>query len=206
MSVPSPENQDAEAVRAYLATLRGGAPFLSGKDGHLLVSWLESGVPVGAILRGIDRASAARRAKQIRAPLTLAHARVYVKREMGHHATRLPANLDLLVPSPAQDDPLAELLADARRKIAALTEPEPEARAMAACAVAQRFFDAAWEGGSGIRASLLTAAEEELADLRERVGEGEFRTLCEDLARYRLRERYPSLSATRIWEECGLDA
>ena len=44
----------AEEVRAWLVTARGGAPFLSGADGRLLVSWLEAGVSVADLLRAID--------------------------------------------------------------------------------------------------------------------------------------------------------
>jgi hypothetical protein len=206
MSAPPPESAAVEEVRAYLATLRGGAPFLSGRDGHLLVTWLEAGVSVGAILRSLDRASAARRAKQIRAPLSLSHARVYLKQEMKGAATSVPDTLCELVPTPAQDDPLAELLVRARAAIAALTDPEPEARARAACAIARAFFDQAWEHAEGTRSALLASAKEELGALADSVPEHEFITVCEDLARFRLRERYPSMSATRIWEQCGLGA
>lgn len=189
---------DAEEVRAYLCTLRGGAPLLSPTDGHLLVTWLEAGISVGAILRGLDRAARRHRAKRIRAPLTLRHAREFLKAESGRRASTVPLDLpDRL----AGDDVRLHAV---RERIAALVEPDPEARARAACAVARAFFDDLWRDDDALRATLWAEAEAELADLRDALDELAWSTACEDLARYRLRMAYPTLSATRIWEECGL--
>lgn len=203
MSEPSIAEAQAEEVRAYLVTLRGGSPFLSPADGHLLVGWLEAGVPVGAILRSLDRAARARRARKLRAPLMLRHARQWLGRETGARATRLPADLGALVPAAAELDPAGELLGQTRQQIAALDLEDPEARALAACACAARFFEALW-ALAPVREPLLAAAAAELAELAPEVEAGAFAALCEDLARYRLRERYPSLTATHIWTECGL--
>lgn len=43
----------AEAVRAYLVSVRGGAPLLSSADARLLYGWLREGCG-SAIVRAID--------------------------------------------------------------------------------------------------------------------------------------------------------
>ena len=61
----------AEEVTAYLVTLRGGAPFLSGADGRLLVRWLDQGVPVPTILTALDQVAERRRKRRTRSRLSL---------------------------------------------------------------------------------------------------------------------------------------
>lgn len=200
-----PLEGDVEEVRAYLSTVRGGAPFLSSTDGHLLVSWLEAGIRVGAILRSIDRAAAKHRAKRVRAPLTLRHARSFLTKESGRGATSVPDDLPTrVVPVCAEGAPLEAALVATRERIRALDQGDAEERARAACAIARQFFEDVWENDPALRHQLHAEAEAELADLRDALDEGEFGAACEDLARYRLRQQFPSLSATRIWEECGL--
>ena len=202
-----PLEGDVEEVRAYLSTVRGGAPFLSSTDGHLLVSWLEAGIRVGAILRSIDRAAAKHRAKRVRAPLTLRHARSFLTKESTRGATSVPVDLPArVVPACAEGDPLEAALVVTRERIRGLDHADPEERARAACAIAREFFEEAWTTQPALRERLRAEAEAELADLEDALDEGEFGAACEDLARYRLRQQYPSLTATRIWEECGLGA
>lgn len=202
-----PLEGDVEEVRAYLSSVRGGAPFLSSTDGHLLVSWLEAGIRVGAILRSIDRAAAKHRAKRVRAPLTLRHARSFLTKESTRGATSVPVDLPArVVPACAEGHPLEAALLATRDRIRLLDHTDPEERARAACTIARQFFDDVWATQPTLREELLAEAEAELEDLREALDEGEFGAACEDLARYRLRQQFPSLSATRIWEECGLAA
>ncbi len=52
-----PREQDAEIVRAYLVELRGGAPFLSSRDGRLLLVWMDSDVPVALICQALEELS-----------------------------------------------------------------------------------------------------------------------------------------------------
>ena len=70
-AVDDTRSSQAEQVRAYLVHVRGGAPFLSGADGRLLLSWLEAGISVPKILVAIDKTAARRRAKRSRSRLTL---------------------------------------------------------------------------------------------------------------------------------------
>ena len=68
---PVSHQDSAEQVREYLVSVRGGAPFLSGADCQLLVTWLDEEIPVPAILCAIDRVSLRRRAKRVRTRLSL---------------------------------------------------------------------------------------------------------------------------------------
>ncbi|MGC6492270.1 MAG: hypothetical protein ACON5B_05455, partial [Myxococcota bacterium] len=77
--VPEPLQAAAETVRRHLVALRGGAPFLSPSDAHQLLTWLEEGRGVGQILVAVERAATRRTRQRIRAPLSLTHARRYLK-------------------------------------------------------------------------------------------------------------------------------
>ncbi|RME27966.1 MAG: hypothetical protein D6798_03465 [Deltaproteobacteria bacterium] len=86
MQDPRPESHGDEPdpriaeVTDYLVAVRGGAPFLSGADGRLLLVWLDAGVPVPAILAAIDTVAARRRKKRARSRLTLAACRRTVEK------------------------------------------------------------------------------------------------------------------------------
>ena len=54
------------------------------------------------------------------------------------------------------------------------------------------------------RVALLAEAEAELEPLRGELGEEALLSAREEIAQDRVRARYPSLSATRVWEEFGL--
>ena len=62
--IPPKYQEKAEEVRAYLVQIRGGAPFLSGADGQVLIRWLDDEIPVPAILSAIDSVCERRRAKR----------------------------------------------------------------------------------------------------------------------------------------------
>lgn len=199
----------AEEVRAWLVQLRGGAPFLSSADGALLAGWLEAGLPVPAILRGIEATAERRRAKRVRAPFSLKSCKAEVERAARHapRAPRPPAP-DLggvLLPDVVGlDEAERALAAETRAALAALAESDPEARARAACALVRAFHEALWALHAPRHDALRAEAAEELADLKDAVGEAGFDALCEEWARERVRGRVPSLTATRVWEECGL--
>ena len=75
-----PREQDAEIVRAYLVELRGGAPFLSSRDGRLLLVWMDSDVPVALICQALDVAARRRRKRRVKTPLSLRNAETAVKK------------------------------------------------------------------------------------------------------------------------------
>jgi hypothetical protein len=190
----------AEEVRAWLVQLRGGAPFLSSADGKLLADWLDAGVPVPTILRGLEQVAERRRAKRTRTPFTLTSCRAVVERLAKNHlAWRVPTDLSAAL-APAAPDALASA---ALTELAAL-QGDAETRARRACAVLRRFHDTVWDALGDERAAVLAAAAEDLGPLAEVLGEEGFRRACEEHARDRVRARYPTLSATRVWEEFGL--
>jgi hypothetical protein len=191
----------AEEVRAWLVHHRGGAPFLSAADGALLATWLEAGVPVTTLLRAIERVAARRVAKRTRTPFTLRSCEATVRKLQGEQVSwRIPRDIVAAL-APEAPDELARAALDELR---ALPEGDPEARTRAACVVLRRFQERVWESLSAERPALLAAAAEELAPLRDALGSAEFGRACEELARDRVRARYPSLSAARVWEEFGL--
>ncbi len=190
----------AEEVRAWLVQLRGGAPFLSAADGKVLADWLDAGVPVPTILRALEQVAARRRAKRTRAPFSLQGCRAAVEKlAKAGGGWRVPSDL---VAALAPDAPDA-LAAAALAELGAL-DGDAETRARAACAILRRFHERVWEGLGEERVALLSAAAEELGPLRDALGEEGFRRACEEHARDRVRARYPTLSATRVWEEFGL--
>jgi hypothetical protein len=191
----------AEEVRAWLVQLRGGAPFLSSADGKLLADWIEAEIPVPTILRGLEEVAERRRARRSRKPFTLLSCRTAVEKQAARGAGwRLPADLARALCPEVPDARAAEAVAE----LAALTGADPAARAEQALAVVRRFHARVWDELGDERAVLLAAAAEELAELAEPLGEAGFARACEEVARDRVRARYPSLSATRVWEEFGL--
>ena len=202
---PADDAASAEEVRAWLVQLRGGAPFLSAADGKLLADWIHGGVPVPTILRAVEVVAERRRAKRTRAPLSLQSCRATVEKlSKRGGGWRVPSDLaSALAPTaPPEDD--AAAVADVLRELAAL-DGAPEDRARKACSALRRFHARVWDGlGDTERTALLGEAAEDLAALRELLGEEGFLRACEEHARDRVRARYPTLSATRVWEEFGL--
>ncbi len=198
----------AEAIRAYLVSVRGGAPLLSGADARVLHDWLVRGVRIGAIVRGIDLVAERRLARRVRAPLSLVSCRAEVERQQKHAGSwvRRARGAPLCgAASPSADPLFAEvtaLSAAAEREIAALAEPNPDRRATAACAIAARFLDDAW--ALAPREALLVEADVRLADARSLYNDAEWDEAREIFARDGLRQRYPRLTATWIWEEASL--
>jgi len=197
--VDSPHAADAEEVRAHFVALRGGAPFLSSADGVLLLDWLEAGVPVARILLAVELTAQRRRARRARRPFTLREC----ARALSTSATsaRPPRESPPPVrpdPAPLGPDPAPVIAA-----IAALPQGEPEARARAACALARAFHESAWIALGEAREVLLTEAAAELPGLAEVLGQDAFAAMCEEIARDRVRARYPELTASHIWQEFG---
>lgn len=197
-SAESPHAAAAEEVRAHFVSLRGGAPFLSSADGATLLDWLEAGVPVSRILVAIELTADRRRARRARRPFTLRECARGLDAGTGARAWSPRA----AAPPPAEvastPDPAPVLAA-----IAALRERDPERRARAACALARAFHETAWVALGDARDALLAEAAADLPGLAETVGDEVFAAMCEEIARDRVRARYPELSASRIWQECG---
>ena len=199
----------AEAVRAYLVSVRGGAPLLSSTDARLLHGWLVRGVRIGAIVRGIDRAAERRLARKVRAPLSLASCRAEVENQQKHggawvrSARPLPGR-----GAPAADPRFAaveRLAAATTAAIAALPAAEADGFLTAACALAARFLEEAWELAP--RDVLLEGAEARLEGARALFDDEAWAEALEATARDELRQRYPRLTATWIAQEAhgGLD-
>lgn len=191
----------AEEVRAWLVQHRGGAPFLSPLDGRLLVEWLVARVPVPTILRGIELVAERRREKRTRAPFTLQACKATVERLVKHGGGwRIPTDLAAALAPDTTDAAVERALAELR----ALPEVVLEERARHALAILRRFHEDVWAGLGEERAALLAEAADELMPLRDALGSDGFARACEEHARDRVRARYPTLSARRVWEEFGL--
>lgn len=229
--LPLPEvlAEEAEEVRAFLVMLRGGAPFLSGADGRLLVEWLEAGVPTTTILLALEAASARRARRATRSRLSLTACRGELKRLLERRGVKLaeadapapvaaserwPALHQLAQDIAAMETPPAlsgarEALVKALRSLgdgldpsgAALpSDPTGETVARGAIAACRAFHDAAWTEAEGEREALLAAARRDLASLAEVLPEDAFHAAAEEVARDRLRARTPLVSATVVWD------
>ena len=207
----------AEEVRAYLVALRGGAPFLSGADGRLLVSWLDAGVGVPLILAALDGAAERRRKRPARSRLGLGSCKGEIAKLIGTHPTanlapsagpiswvglaELAHQIAALAVRPGLEDAqqaLCEALAALARSPSSAEDIEGVARkAMAACRV---YHERAWSSLEAARPTLLAEAAEELAALRDVLSEGALAAAAEELARERLREETPLVSARVVWD------
>lgn len=173
----------AEEVRAWLVTARGGAPFLSGADGRLLVSWLEAGVSVADLLRAIDETARHRRAKRARSPFTLRS----VERVLVRGGGRGPARA---APRAAVDDGIPwPSCAAVETELATMSAEDAVGR----LARVRRFFDEAWQQLSPVHPTLLADGLTELGEFADALDEDTRIRLCEEFARERLRSHYPSL-------------
>lgn len=220
-TLPSPDPREsldamqraAETVRRHLVHLRGGAPFLSAADGALLVSWLEDGVPLHRILRGLEVAAEKRTARRVRAPLHLRHA----ARHLTSPAGAAPRNaLDAPVaaaPGPDAPSPLTPVLASLSGSPLATAHPDlvraccddlaslgtGEAAATAAIARLGELFDTCWntldEPG---RAVYHQQAAKALGDLLEDADEAERARLLESYGRAAMRRSAPGCTATDV--------
>lgn len=202
-----------EEVRAHLVSARGGAPFLSGADGRLLLRWVESGVPLPAILSAIDAAVERRRRRPVRGRLSLSACGKELERWAPRAAAPSPAaappaqakgalaayldEVSALVPGPPFSAPHARLLEELRES----AELEAvEAAAAAAMRAVRRFHEGCWEALAEGQAPLLAEAERGLDALRSALSPATFAELVESAARDQVRARFPTLSAREVWD------
>ncbi len=185
----------AEEVRAYLVTLRGGAPFLSPLDGRLLLEWLEADVSVPLILKALDEAAVRRRSRRARSPLRLTSIRRWVSKARALPAARPTGDLSILIEVlESSPDPL---LWQAARELDDISG-EGEALVRGALAVSRRFYERAWTRAD--QKALHRQASFEVEELQEGLSEKQWLGLVEEVARDLLRQRYPEMSATNIWD------
>lgn len=204
---------DAEAVRAYLVSVRGGAPLLSSTDAHLLFVWLSAGVRIGVIVRAIDTIAQRRIAKKVRAPLALASCRAEIDRVRrggkvrGNLSTALPVNVALAVDEPPAcvlpgESAVAQAYAATLLAVDGLDAADAGARCDRAVELGREFYEFAWN--SLDPAAALADAATSLAADGAALDQLSWGAACEAIARDRLRRRYPRLTATAIWSEYGL--
>jgi len=196
LSIPPEYREQAEHVRAHLVHLRGGAPFLSPADALRLVTWLDEGVKVSAILAALDRCVVSRRKNKARTPLTLTAA--------GRHLGKAPLTPLCFEPTPgahpfqpvfaslrATDDPEAAVLAEALNGIDA---PESEARVTEAVAICRKTYERRWAGLTvPDREGRIAVAMEDLGDIANVVDGDTLRKLAEEVAREAFRSAWPRL-------------
>ena len=216
----------AEEIRAYLVEIRGGAPFLSGADGLLLLEWLEARVPVPLILACIDKVAERRRKKRVRSRLTLKACQGEVRKALKRQAARHPDS-PLLTEVPADRTPTTVLphrkaLIGLRRELEAI-EVTPELGktwetlltaldrltgsdlslekcCTLAIGATRIFHREAWDAMRLHHEELRRLAREELAHLEGAVSERIFSELLEEAARDQLRRRFPLVSADQLWD------
>ena len=205
----------AEEVRAFLVTARGGAPFLSAADGRLLVSWLDEGVPVTAVLAAIERVAKRRAGRRMRTRLTLGACKSEVKKLVKRTSTptsAVPRGAEAVagtslgaqiaswaaVPVPSELTSLRSQLVEELR--AASTSPDSTAAAMACV---RRFHERHWEATAAEHASLRRAARDELAGLEEVVSAKVFADLLDEHVRQTIRGRVSEFTVERLWTALG---
>lgn len=205
--VPDAWRRGAEEVREHLVMLRGGAPFLSPADTLQLVRWLEEGVPVGAILRALDRAWEARRRRPSRVPLGLRQARRHLDARGARPAPApgcgsaplgplADAARDIARADAARDHLLA--LADA---LCALGGDDPDALARGALTAIRSFRERVWEDTpEPDREAVRAAARDELGALLDGLDEATAASLVEEGARARVLAPYARLDAAAVWD------
>ena len=192
------QNSDlaVDQVVRHLVMLRGGGAFLSSRDALQLVTWLDEGHPVDAILDALDRAAEARRARRSRVPLALKHA----KRHLERTATVVPPQHPLLetMSMVAAADEHREAMLRLRGRLMRLLEDRTVQPAQGVEAM-RAFFEDAWSGlGSAKRDALLFDAKQNLGDLLTGLDASTCSTLLEETARSRLRAGYPWLTVAAV--------
>jgi hypothetical protein len=205
----------AEEVRAFFVTTRGGAPFLSGADGEQLLRWLDAGQTVSALLRAIETTASRRAARRTRVPFTLRSIAAALKApsssgRAGSRRSMASAQPSPCPPSSAEDAMHSSDLADAdnlareaRGALIARTQRDPEERAREGCRIVRAFHERLWVSLDPELPTLRARAAHALADARDDVDTELFDAMCDEWVRARLRERYPDLTATRVWEEAN---
>ena len=195
-------------MRAYLVALRGGAPFLSGPDGRVLVAWLEAGISTAAITAAIDCVAERRRRKRVKSRLTLwacrgelDRLRVAAAPSGGGGLAGWIASLEATELGDGSGDARAELV----RSLRELDEGSIEARADRAIAAVRRFLESVWHALGEGRTAVEEEARRELGALLDGMEETKVRAAIEEVARDLVRARYPLVAAKVAWDRLRED-
>ncbi len=198
----------AEEVRAYLVALRGGAPFLSGPDGRVLVAWLEAGVSIAAITAAVDRVAERRRQKRRKSRLTLWACRGELDRMRLESAPAAGGGLAGWI-AELEAANLGDEAIDARAELVqslrALESGSIEARAERAIAAIRRFHESVWQALGEAREGLEDEARRELGALLDDMEETKARAAIEEVARDLVRARTPLVAAKVAWDRLRED-
>jgi len=209
----SPEEK-AEAVRAYLVAVRGGAPFLSAADGRLLVKWIEQGISVARILAAVDEVAEKRRKKMTRGRLTLTACRRSIEGKKKTDPIQTPPEhnappnqsidfSDYIVA--LKNMAVPETLETARLgligAIAALSKKaDPERAATEAVSACRAFQETAWATAQAEHGALRKQALDELSALTGVLSPEALESAVEEVARDIVRRRFPLVSAREVWD------
>ena len=207
--VCSPEDLEvrAEQVRAYVVALRGGAPFLSAADGRLLVTWLERGISVAAILSALDTVAEKRRKKQTRSRQSLTACRRLIEKQEKNPRPPTPSGpivslsdfakeVDQMEIPPCLESARSGLVKDLR----SIGSHGPEQVAQEGIVACRAFHEAAWLAMEGEHATLRGQALEELAALEGVLNAAALAAAVEEVARDLVRRRTPLVSAKVVWD------
>ena len=213
----SPEEK-AEAVRAYLVAVRGGAPFLSAADGRLLVKWIEQGISVARILAAVDEVAEKRRKKMTRGRLTLSACRRSVEGK-SKRATKelqptqsasmpltdfspyIAALENMVVPTPLEQSKTTLI-----ESISALSNTvDSEHAATGAVSACRAFQETAWGQAQAEHEALRLQALEELSALQSVLSPEALESAVEEVARDIVRRRFPLVSAREVWDRVSTE-
>ena len=208
---PESHVENAETIRSYLISVRGGAPFLSGADCRLLIQWLDDEVPVPTILTTIDKVSAKRRQKRVRTRLSLSICKGTLNRLIGKkHLIPLQIPESSGIENWLQDlqgmtvsadliEPHQKLISNIRKllKIETLDLPQKASEIISAC---RSFHDSAWELAFDEQFDLQEKAETELSALKSLLHGQAWKDAVEEVMRDHVRQRYPLVNAQAVWD------
>ena len=227
-SIPSQHQENAERVRKYLVTVRGGAPFLSGADCRLLVQWLDDAVPIPTILAVIDRVSDRRRAKRVRTRMSLSVCKGELKkllhRTAGSQRATLRPTTETEAPAsiaeqPSQHRGIAQWISqlksqplstfhykeqqDFAQKLDELQlqhdETAFEQLSNAVSTLITNFHKNLWEATVDEHEQLSQQAELELASLKTLLPTFRWSEAVEEVMRESVRARCPLINAQTMW-------
>ena len=206
--IPHLHTEKAEEVRDHLVAARGGAHFLSGADGLLLVEWLDKGHPVPAILCAIDRVATRRRAKRVRTRMTLASCRGELRKVLGarHGSKRgnAPGGYSGWLQRLREMEVPADMRSERLRLVSKLeglgSEEDREEAARRGAAACRAFHQSLWEASFYEHEELQQQAEAELESMSSLLSPVRMREAVEEIMRDKLRSRYPLVSAQALWE------
>lgn len=201
------DEDEAEAIRAHLVVLRGGAMFLSADDSALLRAWLTEGWTSTAIILALERAAQSRAKRPSRIPLSLRSAKRHLgKAVKGAVVTapgnEVPAGLERLleaVRSYRSHEESSLMLDELEQGLCALQGIEADALESMAIRACDAFLLRVWDAmAPEAREHALAEAKECLKGVASMMSAEAVSASAEEIARRQVRERYPSLSAASV--------